>query len=661
MWDEEEQQQQKRNQMRVVMFMTILLLGYFYLMPRAPVVEPEDPTAPQVEGALPTENARNDADFAPANPDEGQEGEWPFLPEIARDLADDEVLISDDHLVLTFTKVGGRLKEAVIYIGKDGENSIQLVPESDLADSDTRYPLGLRFTEPRIAEELNRRRFEVERHPTGDGLTFTLELPGVAIIRKEYRLTENAHVLKATVTYESLEEQPRILGLDTTPAYSLYWGPDVVTHDSSRSFQPSVVWRQDGVNDSINVEKLEADATVAFDVDWFGYKSKYFLVTFRPEFEQSNARASLNGEDFRFGVTAPRFQAAQGELITHDYQLYIGPMQLASLGEAWDSLPSALTFFTMFETMDRFAKFLLSILHWFYEHTIPNYGVAIILLTIVVRAVMFPLTLKGMKSMKKMQALGPEMEALKEKYKDDQQELSKATMEMYRERGINPVGGCLPMFLQMPVFIALYRMLWNAYEMRGAPFLWVEDLSKNDCLFHIPFLENVPLVGQWISCFNLLPILMGLAMVISMKTTPTSGVQNPQQKMMMTLMPVIFSVFCYPLAAGLNLYVLTSTVLGIAQQAVVRASGPVEVPAPVKKNPRKVNRNKSVWTRTQQMKRQQKKDTKKQSAKETRLERVQKHQAGQNPANADDTKASKTPGNGTSKKKRKRNRKGKTK
>jgi len=221
--------------------------------------------------------------------------------------------------------------------------------------------------------------------------------------------------------------------------------------------------------------------------------------------------------------------------------------------------------------MNAFAVFLLSILNWFYS-IIPNYGVAIILLTVLVRVAVFPLTIKQIKSMKKMQLLAPEMEALKEKYGNDQQELSRKMMELYRERGVNPMGGCLPLVVQMPVFFALYKMLSTAFELRGADFmLWINDLSRADHLFHMPWMRSVPLLGYYLEWFNLLPIVMVGVMVLNTKLTPMSGaMQNPQQKTVMTLMPILFGVFMYTLPSGLCLYILTSTLLGIGQQMITQ-------------------------------------------------------------------------------------------
>jgi len=489
------------------------------------------------------------------------------------------------------------------------------------------------MTQATMADASNARHFEAEVSDGSRTVTFTLRVAERFEVRKIFSLGNNPHIVDARIEYANLSDVPEIVGEDATPAYQFGWGPNVDTRDKGYGSKEELVWRPEGAfeNETRLVEDLPV-SNGAFEEfrapqsEWFGYKSKYFLVAMKPEFENAAGWAKGDETDFRFGMTAPRFIAQPGETNARDFQVYIGPMELASLGDAWEGLDSSLTFFKMFGIMDTFAKFLLNILHWFHTHTIANYGVAIILLTVVVRLVMLPLTLKSMKSMKRMQALGPELEKIKEKHADDQQELSKAMMAMYRERGVNPIGGCLPMFLQMPIFIALYRMLWNAFELRGAPFLWVEDLSRPDQFIHMPIMGNIPFLGQWLEYFNILPILMGVAMVISMKITPTPGVQNPQQKMMMNIMPVIFAVFCYPLAAGLNLYVLTSTILGIAQTAIVRASGPVEVPAPVKKNPRKA-KGKDMYTRAQDAKRQQKKDARRLEAKETRKAKVDRHRA----------------------------------
>lgn len=188
-------------------------------------------------------------------------------------------------------------------------------------------------------------------------------------------------------------------------------------------------------------------------------------------------------------------------------------------------------------------------LQFIYKY-IPNYGIAIILLTILIRLITFPLQHKSFKSMKKMQLIQPELQKIKEKYKDEPQKMQKETMDLFKKAGANPLSGCLPLLLQMPFFFAIYRVLYSAVELVGAPFFgWIHDLSIHDP-------------------FYILPILMGIAMFAQQKLTPQTTVDPTQQKIMM-FMPIIFAFIMKSLPAGLVLYIFVSTVVGIIQQSIV--------------------------------------------------------------------------------------------
>lgn len=628
MWDDDHDKDMMRNQMTAIILMTALLMAWFYFFMPQPAVRPPAPPPQQA----PFDQSGQQPPSAQSTPAPGEsgreaaEGGWLALPPVPqqRDPFEDEVVIQDRNLVLTFTRIGARLKRAVVLLGEKGMDEVQLVPEQfERLDTEAVYPLGLKFSDDDIGEALDLRRFDYTVDPSGAAVTFALEIPGQAIIRKHFSLTTDTYVLKLSVDYENLESEPRRLGLDTTPAYTVNWGPSVDAGGNGNRFQPSFLWRKDQVNELLPQKDVQPQGGVLTEkripeVEWVAYKSKYFLVALKPEtgpgFERSDAWITGAGKTFRFGLTTPRFELAPGQVQSNAFLIYMGPMELDSLKHAWDGLPTALRFFDWPDLMDQFAKLLLRILNWFHNNIVANYGFAIIFLTVLVRTIMYPLTLKSMRNMKKMQALAPEIEKLREENKDDQQEISKKMMELYKERGINPLGGCFPMLLQMPVFIALYRMLWNAYELRGAPFLWVEDLSQPDRLFHMPFMRDLPFVGQYLEYFNILPLLMGAAMVISVKIMPASGpAQNPQQKMMMTFMPIIFSVICYPMAAGLNLYVLTSTILGMVQQRFVRISTAEEAPAkkPVKDVEKiRKKRKQHFYTRAKERQRQQAKSSK---------------------------------------------------
>jgi YidC/Oxa1 family membrane protein insertase len=562
-----------RNQFLALMLLSFLVLVWMYYFMPAPEPRQADPRPePGITSPEPSTMRAEDQDpyklgvQRPRSTTAFEEDEsWLPLPPVpdAVDPERDEVTLDDGRLRLTFTRIGARLKQATVLLGENGSYDIQLVPASREADTEALYPLGLDFSNAEIGRELNKRRWEVESQ-SDKAITFALEVPGVAVFRKAFSLDDRPQVLGIEVSYEHLAETPRLLGIDFTPAYHLQWEPQVASMDEQKGIAQSLVWFRDGVVDSVPTGSMTVGADgrpfqrEIPEPGWMGVRSAYFVVAMRPEYEQSRAWAAGSPTRFFFGMGAPAFEARTGERVAHEYSVYIGPSQLNYLAEAWPTLPAALQFFTMsgFAWMDSFAKFLLSILHWMYDNVYANYGVAIILLTALVRLVVFPLSLPQMKSAKKMQLLGPEIEKLKEEHKDDPAEMNKAMMALWSERGVNPLGGCLPLFLQFPVFIALYRMLWSAFELRGAEFLWIADLSEPDKLFSIPQLAVVPFIGEYIQHFNLLPILATVTMVISMRFAPGAGANmNPQQKMMMTMMPIVFGLLFYSWASGLNLYV----------------------------------------------------------------------------------------------------------
>ncbi|MFP6581353.1 MAG: membrane protein insertase YidC [Candidatus Hydrogenedentota bacterium] len=633
MLDDDHDKDMMRRQMRAMLLIGAVVMGWMYFMaPKPPVVEPGQ------ESVAETEQARADSSPSSALPDSSANAanpdapvQWPNLPEVPsiKDAFEDEVVIEDDELRLVFTKIGARLKQANIKLSNGVEETFQMIPveEEFKPDTDMVYPFGLRFTHSDIRDALDIRRFEVQE-TTLDSITFRLTLPDSLEVTKTFSFSEKSHVLNVDISYRNLETRSRLLGLDLEPAYTLNWGPGVNAPSSGRLFKPSVLWNPEGepepekqyLNDLPKAGNM-AESRRMSDVDWIGHRTKYFLAAFRNGGDEGTVDGWVSGtqEDVRFGVTVPRFEVAANETHSTSFQVYLGPMHLSELTKAWPTLPNALTFFDYPNFLDWFAKLLLTNLNWWYGF-FGNYGVSIILLTLVVRLVMLPLTLKSMRSMKAMQALQPELKELKEKYGDsqeDKQAFAQAQMEMFRERGVNPLGGCLPMFLQMPIFIALYRMIMNAFEMRGATFLWIDDLSFPDRLIHLPFLSGVPFVGQYIEYLNILPLLMVVAMVFSMRMNSSSAMQNPQQQMMMRIMPIFFGVVSYPFSAGINLYVLTSTVLGIVQQQVINRSKDPEsdsAPAKVKKKKKKTvedvrkKRKQHFYTRAQERKREQAKE-----------------------------------------------------
>jgi YidC/Oxa1 family membrane protein insertase len=199
-----------------------------------------------------------------------------------------------------------------------------------------------------------------------------------------------------------------------------------------------------------------------------------------------------------------------------------------------------------------------------------NWGVAIILLTICVRCVIWPIHARSQYTMKRMGLLAPKMKELQEKHKDDPQKQQMEVMKLYKDYGVNPLGGCLPMLLQIPIFFGFYSVLENAAELRGQPFIgWVHDLSVADTLYTLHFPFSLPFMGNHFD-INPLPIIMGITMILQMKLTPQPQTVDKTQKIMFTIMPFFFLFICYNFAAALSLYWSTQNIFSIFQSWVMK-------------------------------------------------------------------------------------------
>ncbi len=600
--DHQRDKDMQRNHTIAIVLMTVLVFLYLYLFPPQAPVRQEARTEPtaieqsatpdeappvsaftqQVESLIAAEKSTASAD----TPDDAANlaakiAALAFDPDVA---PANTYALHSSHLDLEFTDVGARLKQGTVLVEHGEPQPLVPLLEGDVREDVASYPMGLQFQASYLADHLDHLRWTEVPTSDGNSLQFTIELPDplFATITKTFTISaEHPNVVQLAVAFTNTGTESRRLGLDNAePSFSLVWSPDVHSGDEdNRMSHQELVWREDETNIHFATSKLEpaedgTPAKVMPSPKWLAIKSAYFVVAMKADYEEARGWADGLPKNFQVALDVPRMEVAAGATETRNFKLYMGPVQGASLAAAWPGLNTVLQFFTMFSFMDTFAKGMLFVVNWFYGNIMANYGFAIIFLTILVRSAMFPLTLKGMKSMKKMQKLAPQMEEIKKEVGEDQQEMQKRMMQLYKERGVNPLGGCMPMLLQTPVFIALYRVYATAFEFRGAPFAgWITDLSKPDGLFDLPFTIPVPFMANGIDTFNLLPILMGVAMVASTKLMPTSGpVQNPQQKMMMTFMPVIFSVICYNMASGLNLYILTSTVLGIVQNYFIHVS-----------------------------------------------------------------------------------------
>ena len=305
-------------------------------------------------------------------------------------------------------------------------------------------------------------------------------------------------------------------------------------------------------------DDIEGELPVT-QMKWLGVEDQYFISAvvpmttvrngfFRAGAYLSDSQPNVQGERLLspyFGVALPPTNLQPNLLVESDFRMYYGPKEDEELLKFGHNL---LVSHDM--TLEILAGPLLDLLRLIYGY-VGNYGVAIIILTIIVRLVLFPLTFKGMKSMKRMQQLSPRMKKLQAKYKNNKEKLNKEMMELYRKNRVNPLGGCLPMVLQIPVFFALYSSLSSAVELRHAPFMfWISDLSQPDGL-------------------GITPLLMGASMYFQQKLTPQTAMMDSTQAKVMQMLPFIFTIFTFTFPSGLTLYWVTSNVLSIAQQQII--------------------------------------------------------------------------------------------
>jgi YidC/Oxa1 family membrane protein insertase len=297
------------------------------------------------------------------------------------------------------------------------------------------------------------------------------------------------------------------------------------------------------------------------NVDFIGIRDRYFCEIIQPQDGPLSAYIrKLDNQQFEIGFSAQRLQIQPNQPLIRKFSIYMGPQELKliqSSNPQWSAV-------IHYGTFDFISQILFQLLQFFYR-VVHNWGMAIILLSIAIYLLLFPLTVKQMRSMKEMQALQPHIEELKRLYKDNPQRMQKEQMELFKKHKVNPFGGCLPLLLQMPIFFALYQTLMRSVFLRGASFLWIKDLSGPDHLFSLPFPKPF-------DAFNLLPILMSIGMFfqqkISTASTAANGSAAEQQKMMMIMMPLMFGFIFYSMPSGLVLYWFTNSALMLANQTM---------------------------------------------------------------------------------------------
>ena len=421
------------------------------------------------------------------------------------------------------------------------------------------------------------RGFRLESDKSSGIARFLMESPGLTVT-KSFTLPKvtgspEEYLVGLEVSFRNTGTAPLSL-----PGYFVAAGGEAPVHSKDLPTYTCFDWYKAGKMTSIDVNWFEAGKIPLIGiqtrparplysesqdaVSWAAVTSQYFCTIVTAPTNQPSS-----------GVWAARYEAlsamdatpehpvhgivgglgtgpvtlAPGETVTRRYSLYAGPKDFFALQKLGQDQQKIMNF-GMFHLVSEFLLWAMNSL----ERLLHSYAAAIIILTILIKTALWPLQNKATSSMKRMQLLSPKMTELREKYKDDPQKMNEELMKLYKQYGVNPFGGCLPMLIQIPIFFGFYSMLGSAIELRNSHFLWIHDLSQPDTIAHV---LGFPI--------NLLPILMGGTMLWQMAISPKSG--DPSQQRIMYFMPVVFLTFCYNYASGLALYWTTQNLFSIVQ------------------------------------------------------------------------------------------------
>ena len=407
---------------------------------------------------------------------------------------------------------------------------------------------------------------------------FRLSAPGGLTITKSFTLPQTVgspeeYVVGLDLAFQNTGTAPLSL-----PGYSIAAGAAAPVHIKDLPTYTCFDWFREGRMTPITVSWFDAgkiplvgiEIHPAHDlysqpdsgIQWAAVTSQYFttIITapkdqpgsgvWARRYEAINATESENGQTVHGitgGLGTGPIMIAPGATVTRHYSIYIGPKDFYALKKLGDEQQQLMNF-GMFHWVSEFLLWAMNSI----QRYVGSFAASIIILTLLIKSALWPLQNKATTSMKRMQLLSPKMTELKEKYKDDPTKMNEELMKLYKQYGVNPVGGCLPMLVQIPIFFGFYSMLGSAIELRNSHFLWIHDLSQPDTITHF---MGFPI--------NLLPIIMAGTMLWQMAISPKSG--DAVQQRMMYFMPVIFLTFAYNYASGLALYWTTQNIFSIAQ------------------------------------------------------------------------------------------------
>lgn len=496
---------EKRTLLAITISLAILLVyQYFFVKPAAPPVTGGN-IAKESGKEGPKQTAAAVAPVQQASTPEGEK----------------EVVVENDLYTATFSSIGGTIKSILLKQYKDSKgNPIVLAGDEALPPFSIGANEGFQFARAPFLV----RGSDIKLSPQVNTASLSFDYSdGSVSIRRTYTFHYDDYAM-------DLKDE-----VDGLPSYWISLGKDFGIYDkeTSRSVHFGPVILKDADRLEFSAPKLKEPKIFKENIKWIAQEDKYFFSSLVPKEAVDEAKVwDQNGD----AQVAAEFKGG-----TNSYMLYTGPKE----NDRLQRYHVGLEYVIDFGFFSIIARPLFWILKLFFKIS-HNYGVAIIILTTMVRIPFIPLVNKGQQSMKKLQDIQPRMTEVREKYKSDPQRMQKEIMELYKKNKVNPMGGCLPMVLQIPVFFALYKVLLISIELRGAPFaFWIHDLSLKDPTY-------------------IMPIVMGVTMVIQQKMTPSS--MDPMQKKMMMIMPVVFTFMFLSFPSGLVLYWLVNNVLSIAQQ-----------------------------------------------------------------------------------------------
>ena len=488
------------------------------------------------------------------------------------------VVIDTALFRVTFNNQGATVRSWQLKKYKGNDNKPLDLVNPAIGASDVPFPFSLYFAGQPPTAKVNQVYYT--QSPDADGLGIAYGYSdGHTRVRKTFRFRRDSYLCEVT-SQVTVDQRPLAHAIEWRGGFGDLTVANAASKENALYFNPA---ENKLYEQSAKAGKEPSAATANYS--FAGIEDQYFAAVFLPE----TGEVAISGERPPFTATTfsdtlrtpavekpgPLVGAAVSLGTDNHFRLFVGPKDLDLLKSVDPKLEQVVSF----GWLSLLAKPLFLVVNWFHKSLIHNFGWSIVLVTVVINLALFPLRFSNMKSMRKMQALKPQIDAINAKYKklsltdprkaDQQQE----TMALYKQNGVNPMGGCLPMVIQLPFFIAFYKVFTVSVEMRGATWLWVTDLSQP---------ETLPL--------HFLPLIMIASQFWMQKMTPTAapGGDPSQQKMMMYMMPLIFGFMFYNLPSGLVLYYLTSNLVGMGLQSFFNRTATAEDAArsvePPKKN-----------------------------------------------------------------------------